>query len=485
MIEPMHRRRFLGLAAGAALAPLSGLGIIRQALPRPRRRMLQLNGYAIDAETPLDLLTDYLTPNDLFFVRHHWQPLIPDPAAWRLVVDGEVASPLALSLAELKRLPPATVTCVLQCAGNGRSLQNPPVPGIQWGPGAVGNARWTGVRVKDLLQQAGIKASARHLHTFGSDTPPARVPPFHRSLEVEKALEDGVIAYEMNGAPLPPLHGGPARLVVPGWAGDHWMKWLARLSAQPEPQKGFYMDVGYRYPRNPGAPGVTFKPEEMAPVTELAVKSNFSGAPDRARIGSSLNLRGFAFSGAPDIARVEVSEDDGVTWSAALLDPRHDPYAWRRWTFPWTPRQLGRARLLARATDSRGAIQPRDPVWNQSGYLSNGWHAVEIEVTESAAPLGAAPIERPLSSLGARTPALPDGSGRPLAQKACLTCHSGDVLRQQRLTERQWTASIAKMTGWGAEVPPEESGRLIAYLVEHFGPGNERFRPVVTRPVRR
>ncbi len=367
----MSRRGFLFAAAGAAIVG---------AVPVPRRRLLQLNGYPIDAETPLDLLTTYVTPNDLFFVRHHWNPVLSDPASWTLTLDGEVERPLRLSLAELKRMRQSTATCVLQCAGNGRALQRPIVPGVQWSYGAVGNARWTGVRVRDLLEKAGLKAGARHLHTFGTDKPPEKVPPFFRSLELEKVLEDGLVATEMNGEPLPPLHGGPARLVVPGWAGDHWMKWLDRLSAQPSPQTGFYMDVAYRFPKAPGQPGVALKPEEMSPVTELVVKSNFTEAPARAKVGTSMTIRGFAFSGAPDIAKVEISDDGGATWTPAELGKDHDRHAWRLWSLPFRPKAPGRVTLWARATDSRGSVQPRGAVWNQSGYLFNGWHSVEIEV---------------------------------------------------------------------------------------------------------
>jgi len=369
----MSRRGFLIAAAGAAAA---------SALPLPaeRRRLLQVNGYPIDAETPLELLGEtYITGNDLFFVRHHWNPVFPD-ASWALKVDGEVERPLALSLSDLKAMPRTSATCVLQCAGNGRGLHRPIVPGVQWKYGAVGNAKWTGVRVRDVLDKAGLKASAKHLHTFGTDTPPEKVPPFHRSVELDKVREDGIIAFDMNGAPLPKLHGAPARLVVPGWAGDHWMKWLDRLSPQPAPQTGFYMDTAYRYPKTPGAAGVTFKPEEMNPVTELFVKSNITEAPARARVGTKATIRGIAFSGAPDVAKVEVSENFGMTWTDAVLGKDHDPFAWRLWSFEYRPRAAGKTTLVARATDSRGSVQPRDAVWNQSGYLYNAWPSVEIEV---------------------------------------------------------------------------------------------------------
>ena len=376
----LTRRAFLGVAAGLAALPAVGVAGVEEVL-RGRRRMLQVNGYAMCAETPLEALTTYLTPNDLFFVRNHWIPRMPDPKTWALRVDGEVGTPLELSLEELKAMPQTTVTCVLQCAGNGRAFMNPVVPGVQWKHGAVGNARWTGVRVKDLLVKAGLKVAGKHLHTFGTDNPPGKVPPFSRSLEIEKVLEDGLVALEMNGEPLPAPHGAPARLVVPGWAGDHWMKWLERLSPQPEAQKGFYMDVAYRFPDKPGGPGVAFKPEEMHPVTELFVKSNISDCPKKAKVGRPVTLRGFAFSGAPDIGKVEISVDGGSTWKDAVLDREHDPYAWRFWSLPWKPDAPGKATLRARATDSRGSVQPKEAVWNQSGYLHNAWHGVEIEVT--------------------------------------------------------------------------------------------------------
>ena len=394
MHNPIDRRRWLGMAAGATLIPSAALAAAKAAVkkaasegdgvPNARRRLLQLNGWAFDAETPLDALITYITPNDLFFVRNHWNPAYASPKSlknWFLTLDGEVERPLEVKLADLRTMPRTTVTCLLQCAGNGRSLHKPAVPGVQWAYGAVGNARWTGVRVKDVLARAGVKAGARHLHTFGSDKPPQNVPPFHRSIELDKVLEDGVLAFEMNGDPLPPSHGAPVRLVVPGWAGDHWMKWLTRLSPQAEPQKGFFMDTAYRFPIKPGEPGVTLKLEEMKPITELFVKSNFTDFPATARVGAPATLRGFAFSGAPDVVKVEVSDDGGASWKDAALDPQHDPYAWRLFSFHFVPRTPGKATLTARATDSSGAVQPKEAVWNQSGYLYNGWHSATIEVT--------------------------------------------------------------------------------------------------------
>lgn len=334
-----------------------------------KRRVVVMEGDdGVNAETPLELLTDYLTPNELFFVRNHWSPLTPDPASWRLSIDGLVDRPLQLTLSDLQKLPRAETTCVLQCAGNGRALYTPGIRGVQWRYGAVGNARWGGVRVRDVLERAGLRPGAKHLHTFGSDEPPDGLPPFHRSIDIDKVLDDGIVAFEMNGQPLPAEHGAPLRLVVPGWAGDHWMKWLVRLAPEAEPRAGYYMDQAYRY----GA----------EPVRSLPVKSNITTAPSRATAGQAVDVRGFAFSGAPDVAKVEVSDDDGATWAAATLDPRHDPYAWRLWSHRWTPRRAGVVRLCARATDTNGDVQPRVALWNESGYLHNGWHFVDVVVGE-------------------------------------------------------------------------------------------------------
>jgi sulfite oxidase len=378
MIRMLTRRNFmLATAGGLFTAPSPGA---QQRRASAGARMLQMNAFPTNAETPLDLLTTYITPNDLFFVRHHWNPVVPAPADWRLTIDGEVSNPLTLTLADLRRMPRTVRTCVLQCSGNARSLHRPIVPGIQWAHGAMGNARWTGVSVEAVLKRAGVKTGTAHLHLFGGDGPPGKVPPFHRSIELQKALTDCIIAYEMNGEPLPLLHGGPARLVAPGWTGNHWMKWLVRLSAQPKPQTGFFMDTGYRYPKRPGTPGVAVKPEETDAVTGLFVKSTITQAPERARVGSSFRVGGVAFSGAPDIVQVDISDDDGATWRAATLNPAHDPYAWRLWSIQYSPAKPGTIRLVARATDSAGRVQPRDGVWNQSGYLHNGWHAVNIEV---------------------------------------------------------------------------------------------------------
>src|SRR5204863_2426915 len=195
---------------------------------------------------------------------------------WTLAIDGEVENPLRLSLSDLKAFPRASATCVLQCAGNGRSLHSPRVPGVQWGSGAVGNARWTGARVKDLLARAGARPTAGHLHTFGADVPPGKVPPFHRSIPMDKIAEDGIVAYEMNGAPLPHLHGFPARLILPGWTGTYWMKHVTSIKAVTKPEAGFWMKAAYRIPLGRFPLVARFTSQETAvntPITEIVVSS--------------------------------------------------------------------------------------------------------------------------------------------------------------------------------------------------------------------
>jgi len=376
----ISRRQFFDLFIGAAAVTIGSVRVDAAQSRAVSPHLLQLSAYPLDVETPLEALTSYLTPNDLFFVRSHWTPTRVDPAAWSLTVDGEVSDPLQLSLTDLKALPRAEATCVLQCSGNGRNWFEPPVPGVQWRYGAVGNARWSGVRVREVLSRARVRDGARHLHTFGGNPPPGRVPPFNRSLEIEKALADAIIAYDMNGEPLPHEHGAPVRLVVPGWAGDHWMKWLSRLSVSREPQRGFYMEAAYKYPIRPRGRGVAVAIGEMRPITEMFVKSNITSAPSRIRVGERASLSGFAFSGAPDISRVELSDDDGVTWQQAILDGQHDAYAWRLWSYEWSSSIRGARRIVVRATDSRGRQQPKVADWNPSGYLYNGWHTVVVEV---------------------------------------------------------------------------------------------------------
>lgn len=368
------RREVLALAAGTAASaafaprwwPSAGTG---SSSPSPSPSPGEPAGAATSAETPLEVLTTYFTPNDRFFVRH-WNPVPVDPARWTLTIGGDVARPRVWTAAELARLPQTRAVCVLQCAGSGRSHFRR-APGVPWGDGAVGNAEWSGVSLRHLLEASEPAASTRHLHVFGPASRAARVEPFARSLPLEKALDDALIALAMNGAPLPEAHGGPARLVVPRWTGQHWMKWVLRLEARGAPLENEYMDRAYRVPAG----------SRLEVVAELPVKSVITRAPSSARNGETVSLAGFAYSGAAEIARVEISDDDGTTWSAARLEREHAPAGWRLWSAARELRGAGRRVIFARATDGAGRTQPRDVEWNPGGYLYNGWHSVVVNVS--------------------------------------------------------------------------------------------------------
>ncbi len=332
-----------------------------------------------DLETPVSALTDEFTPNDLFFVRSHFGPPLIDLKEWRFEVRGEVERPARWTLQELQQVGATRRPAVLQCAGNGRALFKPRIAGAQWERGAVGQALWGGVKLSDVLNKAGLKPEAKFVTFLPGDHPMAsKVPPFRRSIPVEKALEDVVLAWQMNGAALPLLHGAPLRAVVPGWAGDHWIKWLRGIEVATKEDPGFYMQTGYKFPTEPIEPGG--KPKAVKTLTEIPVKSLIVKPAAGARLGmGNQRVEGVAFGGKGPITRVEVSVDDGGTWGEAQIDPATVAGTWQRWEFHWIALS-GSQVLRCRATDSAGSVQPREPAWNPSGYLYNAWDEVQCEV---------------------------------------------------------------------------------------------------------
>jgi DMSO/TMAO reductase YedYZ molybdopterin-dependent catalytic subunit len=343
---------------------------------------LQMVGGPQDLATPTEYFDRLVTPNDVFFVRSHFGP----PALRadrRLRMTGEVTKALDLAPDDLKAFPEVTVTAVLQCAGNGRALHQPRVPGVQWVHGAMGQAAWTGVRLKDLLDKAGVRCGAGHVHLVGADLPfKPQTPAFIRSIPLARALDPStIVAYRMNGAPLSHAHGAPLRLVVPGWAGDHWMKWLTELRVQPEPATGFFMDKGYRMPTEPVPPGSVVPPEKMAPATYFPVKSIIARpAPNGvAKVGPQ-EIIGVAFAGDAAIQKVEVSVDGLKTWKTAALTGAPGPGRWQVFRHTFKADVPGHYHAVVRATDARGRIQPEMAAWNPSGYFWNGWHSVDWQV---------------------------------------------------------------------------------------------------------
>jgi DMSO/TMAO reductase YedYZ molybdopterin-dependent catalytic subunit len=270
----------------------------------------------------------------------------------------------------------------MECAGNGRSLQNRKVPGIQWGKGAVGNAKFSGPSLKVVLEKAGVKDTGKHVMFRGLDEVPSKVPPFIRSIPIEKAIDaDTLIATYMNGAPLSRHHGFPARIVTPGWAGAASCKWLTEITVLDKPADGNFMIPGYRMPNTPVKPGEAVKPEDTHSVTGLTVKSLIAVPSDGAKLKpSKQEIKGVAWAGEADIATVEISTDGGSSWTPAELGKDHAKYAWRLWSYAWKPAKSGDYVILCRATDSQGRVQPDAAVWNPSGYLYNAYDQVKVYV---------------------------------------------------------------------------------------------------------
>jgi len=364
------------LLKAALLSPL----VARASLARARAPgLIVRNERPLDLETPVSAFTEEFTPTELFFVRSHFGAPVLDAASWSLRIEGLVERPLALTLRELRKLAPASAPVALQCAGNGRALFRPTVAGAQWARGAVGQALWRGVRLADVLDRAGANPSARFVTFLPGDHPLGdRVPPFNRSIPIEKARKDVLLAWEMNHAPLSILHGAPLRAVVPGWAGDHWVKWLRGIRVSEAEDPGFYMQTGYKVPTEPIAPGAA--PKAVKSLTALPVKSIIARPLEGALLRPGrLEVAGVAFGGAGPIARVEFSTDDGATWTAARVERSRGEGAWQRFSGAFTA-SAGLQQILVRATDSAGATQPREPQWNPGGYLYNAWDAVRCEV---------------------------------------------------------------------------------------------------------
>jgi len=339
-----------------------------------------------DAETPVREFGSWLTPNERFFVRSHFGPPGAEtiqPEAWRLTVKGLVQNELTLTLSELRKFEQVTITAVLQCSANGRAHHRPKVPGVQWERGAAGNAQWTGMRLRDLLQRAGVKPQGLHVQMQGADRPALpTVPLFTRSIPIAKAFHpDTLLAYEMNGRPLPLLHGAPLRVITPGWMAESCMKWLTELTLRADETPGYYMQQAYRIPETSIQPGSGLPGSVMVPVEQMPVKSLIAapGEGDTLKAGP-VTIQGVAWAGESPITKVEVSCDDGKTWEPARLLGEAQPYAWRQWQYLWNARQVGPTTILCRATDAQGAQRPEKSPWNPGGFLWNGWDRLAVTV---------------------------------------------------------------------------------------------------------
>ncbi len=400
MVPQVNRRDFLRQSAlfaataalGASTASILAEEIVelpfenggRPLVSYPQKRpLIRLTTRPPQLETPLGVFNEgVLTPNDAFFVRYHLSLSPPSaaqlgPDQFRLAIKGKVNTPLTFSVDELKKgFEAVEVVAVNQCSGNSRGFFIPRVAGGQSGNGAMGNARWKGVRLADLLKRAGVAAGAKQVTFNGLDAPllPATAD-FVKALELDHALGGEVLlAYEMNGQDLPWLNGYPLRLVVPGYYGTYWVKHVHEITVLDENFNGYWMNPAYRIPDNECAcvpPGT--KPDKTVPIARLNVRSFVTSVADGAKIkvNQPVPLRGIAFDGGHGISEVQVSTDGGKTWEKAELGKDLGKYSFREWTSSFTPKTTGPYAIKVKATNVSGQTQPLEPLWNPAGYMRN------------------------------------------------------------------------------------------------------------------
>jgi DMSO/TMAO reductase YedYZ molybdopterin-dependent catalytic subunit len=339
-------------------------------------------------ETPFEVFDQgVFTPNDRFYVRWHLAniPDVIDPLTFRLNVRGHVRQPISLTLDDLVRdFAPFEIAAVNQCSGNSRGFFSPRVAGGQWANGAMGNARWKGVRLKDVLERAGVKAGALQVRFSGLDTGVvAQTPNFMKSLAIDHARDGEVmIAYAMNGEPLPFLNGFPLRLVVPGWYATYWVKMLNDITVLDQADDNFWTAKAYLIPDTPFAdvlPGQ--KGVNMIPINRMLPRSFFTNIQDGAvvKVGQATTVRGIAFGGDSGLTKVLFTSDAGGLWQQARLGPDHGKYSFRQWEVPLRLASQGRHKLMVKAFNASGNAQPDHANWNGAGFMRNVIESVSVQ----------------------------------------------------------------------------------------------------------
>lgn len=347
-------------------------------------RLVVVRESPLNAETPLELLDDFVTPTPLFYLRSNFPVPNIRAVSWHLEVDGQVERSLSLSYSELVSLPARDLTVTIECAGNGRSYLDPKAQGEQWSYGAVGNAVWTGTPLRTILEMAKITTPAVEVLCMGADR--GTLPDgtgegdFERSLTLETATApDTLLAWGMNGEPLHAAHGYPLRLIVPGWYGMTSVKWLKQITVLAEPFAGFYQQERYVMVRDRVEPG-SGNPR-TTPVTRMEPRALITSPVDGARLEAGpVRISGVAWSGSAPIEKVALSLDGGTKWAPAKLVGPNLRYAWRRWQFDWKPEIRGWYQIVVRATDARGNAQPAEATWNKLGYKNNSHHRIGVEI---------------------------------------------------------------------------------------------------------
>lgn len=343
-------------------------------------------------ETPVSYFNEEFTPNEAFFVRYHLSdiPEAIDAASWKLEIGGPGAgTPVAFTLDDLKGMEKVEIAAVNQCSGNRRGFSDPHVPGVEWGFGAMGNANWGGVRLKDLLAGAALAEGTVEIAFDGADGPVVdATPDFVKSLPLWKALDDNtLVAYEMNGEPLPHFNGFPARLIVPGWTGTYWVKHLTQVSVLTEPLKSFWMNPAYRVPSGLFPIVQRFASQEApnspnTPITEIVINSMITNLEEGAQIkaGQPTEVKGIAWDGGYGITEVAISIDEGRTWVPASLGRDLGRFAWRQWTYALTPTGPGSLAVKVRARNNAGQTQVEKLLFNGAGYHNNVVQSLPLTV---------------------------------------------------------------------------------------------------------
>ncbi|WP_373036244.1 molybdopterin-dependent oxidoreductase [Sulfurimonas sp.] len=375
-------------SASSTIEPIDSQEISKVSFPE-KRPLITYSDRPPILETPIEVFTKPITPNDEFFVRWH-MPNIPTHVSidtYRIKVGGAVKNPLYISLAELKNdFEQVELTAVMQCGGNSRSAFVPTTSGIQWGNGAMGCATWKGVRLKDILKKADLEKDAKWIGLNGDDKAAFhKTENFMRELEIHEIRDDVIIAYEMNGEDLPHLNGYPVRLVIPGWFSDSWVKMLSNITVMKEYKKLYYMDTAYRIPDNEcecETPDNLY--EKTKPITTMNIKSVIGYPTTNTKINVNTNViaKGVAFDSGHGIKEVLISVDGGKNWSAAELGKEISPHAFRSFKFAFMPKDKGRLTLMAKAVNNLGEEQPfaQQIQWNHGGYKYNGIDSVTITV---------------------------------------------------------------------------------------------------------
>lgn len=445
-----------------------------------KKPMIKRTFRPINFESTLEQLDQDYTPNNVFFVRSH-SPNNPktDLKTWKLAIEGEsIETPMQLNFKQLTHdFPKVEMSALVLCSGNRRGRFEPRVQGVQWKDGAVGNAKWVGVRLRDVLQKAGLKSNAVEVAFGGSDFPNmAETPDFEKSIPIAKALDENtLLAFKMNGVDIPELHGYPVRLIVPGWTATYWIKHLSSIRVLSKPFEGYWMKKAYRIPKGKfNGAETAWKSQETdvnTPVTEIIVNSQitYPREGDHLKKAKTVTVRGYAWDGGNGIKSVEISVDGGKNWQMAQLGKDMGRFAWRPFNFLLNTPEDAEFSVMSRATNSLGQTQSAELIHNPPGYHHNVPLPVHFTV---GGDFKLAQLKKEKPQAAHESMDLIEAPGRDLVMSNCLICHSAEYIPMNAgfLDEKGWEAVVVKMQKMmHAPVKDEDIPKLVSYLNANYG----------------